>query len=225
MAIYMNMDAKLRRGGRKAPKMSEEQLRLLLDAYFPKCEDDEYRVGMNMRLYDVIESDCTLISKAINDLCKVDASFENVEFVDFRMGNNGVPYLWFYFGGDWEIPVYAMLYFDGSNIRGYLPTKGNTFNRRCKAAFGSEESDLGPFVFEVDGQPETITFNSEDEKNKFLYDNYCASEGVGNVCESACNEDFSTRVIAGPELTEAQFQRALEKAKRCGIEAYEEVYG
>lgn len=44
-------------------------------------------------------------------------------------------------GGDWEIPVWFFLYFDDNdNLRLYIPSNGNTYNKYTMTAYGSEES-------------------------------------------------------------------------------------
>lgn len=45
-------------------------------------------------------------------------------------------------GGDWEAPVFFVLYLDDKNkVRMYIPTLGNSFNKFNKCAFGSEDDD------------------------------------------------------------------------------------
>jgi hypothetical protein len=83
-----------------------------------------------------------------------------------------MPYVIVSAGGDWEIPVIFMVYWDGSKFRGYIPTKGNTFDRQRKEALG----------------------NNEKEDNK-----YARKYGVGNYNDvhyniDACIEDFRARV-------------------------------
>ena len=43
-------------------------------------------------------------------------------------------------GGDWECPLFFILYLDNKNhLRGYIPNKGNTFNLKYKSAYGNNE--------------------------------------------------------------------------------------
>jgi len=87
------------------------------------------------------------------DLNKVNFAFENYEYGDsgfcdypcgYKVLSNGMPCLFVNSGGDWEYPICFALYFDGTQIRGYIPQKGNMWSRKCKTAFGSEgESNLG----------------------------------------------------------------------------------
>lgn len=56
----------------------------------------------------------------------------------FQVLPNGMPALFINAGGDWETPVCFAIYWDGSALRGYVPTNGNMFNRKTKWAFGNE---------------------------------------------------------------------------------------
>lgn len=99
-------------------------------------------------------------NKIIKDLGKVNFDFENsgcteednfleTKFIGFQTLSNGFSFLGCNAGGDWEHPVFFIIYYDGKSFRGYVPEKGNTFNKYTKTAFGSE----GEF------------FDFEDEKN------------------------------------------------------------
>lgn len=87
-------------------------------------------------------------SKANDDISKVQFDCENWE--DQALGNNldkimglhtlpsGLTFWGMYAGGDWEAPVFFIVYWDGKEIRGYIPTKGNTWNTKTKEAFGND---------------------------------------------------------------------------------------
>jgi hypothetical protein len=45
-------------------------------------------------------------------------------------------------GGDWEHPIFVILYWDGSDIRAYIPKRGNAVNMDTMTAFGSESDTL-----------------------------------------------------------------------------------
>jgi len=95
------------------------------------------------------------------DLSKVEFDTENVEWVEgeayagadgivgIHTLPNGLTYLGFTAGGDWEMPIFAILYFDGKELRGYVPKNGNTWNVKTNKAFGNaeeEEEDLKQFT-------------------------------------------------------------------------------
>lgn len=48
-------------------------------------------------------------------------------------------------GGDWEIPIFMIVYIDGDGaLRSYVPTAGNCFNIDTHAAFGNEDEPISP---------------------------------------------------------------------------------
>lgn len=86
------------------------------------------------------------------DLEKIQFSTENFDYKTGFLGHQLVGYhhigdvLSFVgcdAGGDWEHPLFFIIYMDGKQLRGYIPTCGNTFNTIFKTAFFSEsESPL-----------------------------------------------------------------------------------
>ena len=137
-----------------------------MSRFFKKITLDEFKEKINPILnpededtdgfpYNMPES----ISK---DLKKVSFDFENYEIGnawknfnpdyerektdrDYPYGyevlGNGMPCLFVQAGGDWEFPICFTVYFDGSKLRGYIPSDGNLWNRKAKSAFGNEEYD------------------------------------------------------------------------------------
>jgi hypothetical protein len=89
------------------------------------------------------------------DLSKVEFDFENVEMIDgysiipesdrpkimgFQELPNGFSFLGITAGGDWELPVFFIIYWDGHKLRGYIPTKGNIWNPINDSAVGNNEA-------------------------------------------------------------------------------------
>jgi len=69
-----------------------------------------------------------------------DNSYDGFEKITgFHTLPNGMPYLGCCAGGDWESPLFYLIYFDGKKLRGYIPTDGNTWNTDTKTAYGSEQ--------------------------------------------------------------------------------------
>lgn len=59
----------------------------------------------------------------------------------------GMPYLGVMSGGDWEEPVYWVMYWDGAKLRAYIPTEGNCWNLKTKEAYGNDtDADLKDFT-------------------------------------------------------------------------------
>ena len=85
------------------------------------------------------------------DLTKIKFDCENVECkfrgythseeppVGIRTISNGLTFLGVYAGGDWEHPIFFILYPDGKDLRGYIPKKGNHWNKKTKEAYGNDE--------------------------------------------------------------------------------------
>lgn len=81
---------------------------------------------------------------ANKDVQKIDFDFENSEFHRRGALSDGTEYLWCFAGGDWESPVYFVLYLDPDNrIRAYIPKDGNTYCHKCKSAWGTCECNDG----------------------------------------------------------------------------------
>lgn len=99
-------------------------------------------------LYSIVSE----IGKIGKDISKVKFNFENSYYqvddsLDRKLGvqqAGDLSYIGCQAGGDWEYPVYFVIYLDQdkTTFRGYVPFDGNTWNHDTKMAFGnSEESD------------------------------------------------------------------------------------
>lgn len=87
----------------------------------------------------------TIIDKDLN----VEFDWENWEtkegfcgsesIIGFHTLDNGLSYLGVTAGGDWEMPVFFIIYWDGQNLRAYIPTEGNYWNTDINKAYGNEE--------------------------------------------------------------------------------------
>lgn len=90
-----------------------------------------------------------LTPKIEADLKKVKFDTENVETSGEGFSRNGdkfgiqvvgdLTYLGCQAGGDWEQPVYFVIYWDGKHLRAYVPVDGNPWNRTTKEAYGNDE--------------------------------------------------------------------------------------
>ena len=87
----------------------------------------------------------SLSPKIESDLKKCDFNCENViwdqdELLGYHILSNGLTYLGIKAGGDWEQPVFFILYWSGKDIRAYIPScKGNPWNHTTKQAYGNNE--------------------------------------------------------------------------------------
>lgn len=84
----------------------------------------------------------------LKDWGKINFDIEN-HIPDARPGTlynyqtlpNGFSFVGYMLGGDWEVPVFGIVYSDGSKLRGYIPTKGNVFDAVNKRAWGNNDDD------------------------------------------------------------------------------------
>ncbi len=100
----------------------------------------------------------SLTDRITRDLSKVNFDNENMDanpkyapeiinggkyclknYVGLHTLDNGLTFLGVTAGGDWESPIFFILYSDGKDLRGYIPKKGNTWNPINKSAFGNDE--------------------------------------------------------------------------------------
>jgi hypothetical protein len=113
--------------------ISIDELRIKIDAV---CGDEGVR---------------PLLDKLGKDI-KVEFDLENVSYNESDPGpekmlgyhsENGLTWCGLAAGGDWEHPVFFLIYWDGKKLRGYVPTDGNPWNSITKQAYGNdEEKDL-----------------------------------------------------------------------------------
>lgn len=57
--------------------------------------------------------------------------------------DTGMSFFGYCAGGDWQMPVFFLVYWDGKKLRGYVPYQGNLWNKKTMAAYGDHpEEDL-----------------------------------------------------------------------------------
>lgn len=85
-----------------------------------------------------------LTTKIQKDLSKVQFDNENYDPCDeaghadgYLILDNGLAVFGVIQGGDWEWPLYYIIYFDGKHLRGYVPKNGNPWNTTTKTAYGN----------------------------------------------------------------------------------------
>ena len=91
----------------------------------------------------------TLTPQIEKDLKKCEFDLENVEeggnrreLMGYRTLDNGLTFLGILAGGDWEISVFFIIYWDGKKLRGYIPSDGNPWNKTTKKAYGNDDGEF-----------------------------------------------------------------------------------
>lgn len=236
---------------RKAQLVTEEQFKNLVVQYALNLKDEQLEdIGIDSEclsdvkngnifplLHNLVMDD--LLTKVSEDWQKVDFDLENLYLnqadysgsewqLGFQQLGTGFTYIGVMAGGDWEHPVYAIIYHDGKAFRGYIPTKGNTYNPVTKTAFGSEHAELDDVDDEVElrrkglialGIP--INGNSEDD-----IDNAYQLLGIDNI---AIRKDIESRILLEGEYTKSidlsKLDKLIDKVKEAELaeqKSYEE---
>jgi hypothetical protein len=190
--------------GRKAAEIEPEKLWELFQQKVqglkdnPDCDSEEGYISP----YDFQN-----IDKIGEDLKKVQFDFENCEYehqnewgkwegmLGYRK-EYPLSYIGAMAGGDWEYPVYFIIYLDqdGKTFRAYIPKDGNQWNHDTKAAFGSA-SELG---FGENADPDFV--KKWVKKNRPDIVASCVDfdeefDGEGDACEIMFNKDAIRRDI------------------------------
>jgi len=131
------------KNGRKAKKMTIDELKEFIMKKMRKIDEEtEFDFEEGFDIYDLIDA----FPKIEKDIFKIDFDMENYDIEkEDLIGFNTIEefsFLGVSAGGDWEMPVFFLLYVDHKNtLRGYVPTEGNVFNKKTKAAFGNDEEE------------------------------------------------------------------------------------
>lgn len=135
----------------------ETKLVKIIKKYLGKDYDDESNREL-LKCYGdkILDGDETIYK----DLRKVGFDLENFEsYIDkhyetefppfdiapkvtgYNIYSNGLTAWGMHAGGDWENPVFFIIYFDGRKLRGYVPKDGNLWNTDTNWAYGNEEDE------------------------------------------------------------------------------------
>lgn len=107
-------------------------------------------------------------------------------------------------GGDWEVPLFMIFYWDGEKVCTYFPRKGNPINLDAMTAFGSEGEELGDYVDEL--TPKGVALKATYERlglHKYMEDwcdwtgAYYAKYGLDSEGEIPFNWDAIKEDILG----------------------------
>lgn len=105
--------------------------------------------------------------KFYNDMLNVDD--ENIEFSLYKY--NGVEYATIFIGGDAELPVIMIAYFDiNGDLRAYVPFSGNYFNHDTRSSFGHDWNDKADDKFIIDNYLDIVPAAKEEYEEWWLSD-------------------------------------------------------
>lgn len=151
MERFINDDYKVKAGGRNAVKITKDQLKELIHEYVEKyseqmaeAKSDGFYYKNNMEPEDYLME--VLRVAPISKDVKYEFDDENYQYgwdrySGYKTLGNGLTYFGFWSGGDWELGVFGIIYYDGKQLRAYIPTRGNMVNTGTKMAIGNGKDD------------------------------------------------------------------------------------
>ena len=140
-------------------KLTKEELAGAIAYAFSKSSEntDVFKAGSCSDALDFLKGNGMrtgqITPTIVKDLYKVEFSEENLEWENdtgyagletitgFNTLPNGLSYLGICCGGDWEQPLFYIVYYDGLKLRGYIPTEGNHWNTDKNSAYGNDHAD------------------------------------------------------------------------------------
>ena len=198
--MYINKKVNLKYGGRTIGKISPEDFIIKSKDFINKNNENFYYMKYDENdVNDVCEALAFTIMSLYSynsnyyickDFKNIKFDNENTEVIKFH-DENEYPYIVASSGGDWEIPVIFIIYWDGKKIRVYIPKKGNTWRFDTKSALGNYDGD------ESYPSDEKYVYLHSDE-HLYNYDDDEDEEYV-DICDvdydlESCIEDFEARV-------------------------------
>jgi hypothetical protein len=127
-----------------------------------------------------------LTEQVRKDLSKVEFDTENIDVDCCETLSNGLSFVGVSAGGDWEWPVFFIIYYDGKKLRGYIPKDGNLWNTNSKRAYGNDDYD------DNDGTPGDI---ANAKKRGFI----APDDDSGNIEYTNMKRDMK-KIIADIEF-------------------------
>jgi len=191
-----------------------EELRLYLGRQTEFLDEFDAQLGTDegvlaaaaVALHDGEEFD--LFPKVFQDWSKIDFYPENTEFLRELGTTEGtglygvitLPSGFTFFaglaGGDWEEPLFLIMYHDGKTFRGYIPVEGNVFNRSTKSAFGNDETaDAKAFLKQFGGLPALQGKTQAELEALIEGDLYASVSKYLKIDKSAIIADIESRII------------------------------
>ena len=185
MSYILNKDAKFKIGGRNIARLTKQEFIEKVKEWCIKYNGSEKNPDWNNHVNTNPPSDSELLETlaffiassgsheegivVANDFKELEFSNENVETIgDIRMTNSGCPYVVAYSGGDWENPVCFIIYFDGKQIRAFLPKCGNTW--RTYTEYVNKKNKSGKVIVQKVTKKIALG-NDEDEDTLYAQDN------------------------------------------------------
>ncbi|MBQ8806023.1 MAG: hypothetical protein IJZ68_06020 [Bacteroidaceae bacterium] len=231
---FINDDVKLKVGGRTAAPITDAALEELMlktarrytdeleDAVLPLEDMDLYYTAQNLH-FNVVDKDNkfnvdgeNVIVPGVDD--EEDDELQDIgeSLLGFHTLPNGLTFFGYLAGGDWEYPVFMIIYYDGKKLRGYTPSYGNVVNLDCKCAFGSdgcEMEDIPAFRKKYAKYTAWKEPNDVWDTQQILRDCYLEKYGIGPEDYIAFNYDAIRQDIEARIVVDTNVGTAVKSNK------------
>lgn len=169
MPRYINDDAPVTPNIRQAARITTDQLKqIMVSEYNNAPSVKQFNAPYDENSYpDIGQAVTDLVAvlsyenpKIIQDCSNIDFDLENLDasspavfgyagdqgadLCGLHTLPSGLTFCGAIAGGDWEQPLFYIIYYDGKDLRAYIPIKGNVVNCDTLSAFGSEVNLCNP---------------------------------------------------------------------------------
>ena len=207
-------------GGRQAPTISEKEflgkLTDFVEQYKEDYDDTSGAVwGTALKIIRRMYTDKKSETWIKKDFKGINFDWENYDIVGDVRTTKGIPYQLFNAHGDWEIPVYFMVYYDGKKIRVYVPTVGNTWRQDLKQALGNV------YKAQRDIKSDDEYVYEELLKDKLIDKQDNVPGGIAEhivADKDLMIKDFSNRLEVKKKSTNEKFDSETERLRRAILE-------
>jgi hypothetical protein len=207
-------------GGRQAPTISEKEflgkLTDFVEQYKEDYDDTSGAVwGTALKIIRRMYTDKKSENWIKKDFKGIKFDWENYDIVGDVRTTKSIPYQLFNAHGDWEIPVYFMIYYDGKKIRVYVPTVGNTWRQDLKQALGNV------YKAQRDIKSDDEYVYEELLKDKLIDKQDNVPGGIAEhivADKDLMIKDFSNRLEVKKKSTNEKFDSETERLRRAILE-------
>lgn len=202
---FINDDIKLRHGGRRAVKLTVEELEDRLQKQYESLTGDSSGNFISLcAVEELLSSDKTVQkdNKYIASFAEMsddDSDYNGTgkSLLGFHTLDNGLTIYGFVVEGDETGKIFALFYHDGKKIRLYTPIRGNLVNTDCKCAIGGIPSDDVDYD-KLEAKYRKLGVWYDDDDYNHVHDMYLSKYDIYPGSEdfnwTAMEEDIKARI-------------------------------
>lgn len=118
-------------------RLTIDQLSDIIEDAVDVCGEDRYHCWRD--LTPQIKKDLSKCDFDLENVGESQTDFGPEGLMGFHTLDNGFTFKGMCAGGDWESPVFFIIYWDGKKLRAYIPKDGNPWNTTTKAPYGNDD--------------------------------------------------------------------------------------